>query len=292
MLQKLKTVKKWALPTLVITSGLLSSLSASALLNSFEALHQGFDSVVLFSAPGFDVEANESFHGYCNGTLLSMQVMITAAHCVGQASILADQPLDIQPGQYVYLKKEGQPVRRIGWASKYRQQMHAKYYFIPSFQKKLDAKKLKASPGPSEDLAIVFFDKPLALPQDWPTAKLLNPIDHAAIVANLKDQNIATVSVNPASEIATNDLRRIAPITQIKKSFLGYFSADGRGRVEPGDSGSPLFVYSGKEWKILGITKGQAGNLLMDWDVYGLADHRVCQMIKKIPDGTAQAICL
>jgi hypothetical protein len=88
---------------------------------------------------------------------------------------------------------------------------------------------------------------------------------------NLMNYWPTVVSVNPLSEVAMRsmDVRQKAQLTNLKISGTNLESR-AAARVEPGDSGSPLFVRIGTQWKLLAVTKGMAKSFFDDWDMFTL----------------------
>src|SRR5688572_11800263 len=84
------------------------------LTNSIFAEDNAFGAVVLLRNEAVD-ENNESTPGYCNGTFISENLIVTAAHCVSQAEALQQRETRYQIGFYKYVEKPNGEKVRIGY---------------------------------------------------------------------------------------------------------------------------------------------------------------------------------
>lgn len=263
---------------------LLSGSGSWALTNAQPAIAKELSSVVFYSVAQYDVREKEEVTGFCNGNLVAPHVMITAAHCVYSAEVLNKKVFDMQVGEYFYVTRPDGEVRRVGYAPKIRENVPAKIYLPSTLARRLTTEGHRLRIGPAEDMAVVVFDRPLPLPEGFVFNRPLSQKDVIAVLAKLSSYAPTVVTVNPFEEIATNDTKRMAGLNKISKTMSGYLESNSQSRVQPGDSGAPLFIRTGTEWRQLGVVKGRAQNLFSNWDVYGILDQRLCDISKQIPE--------
>lgn len=271
-----------------ILLALLTGLSSWALTNAEPAISPDFDSVVFYSVTQYDEETREELNGFCNGNLISPRVMITAAHCVFQAEALQKREFDIQIGEYLYITRPDGQRRRVGYGSKIRERIQGKIYLPNQLTSRLKSEKVRLRIGPAEDIAVVVFEQDLQVIPGTVFSGLLSQAQVSAVVSKLNDYVPTVVTINPFEQIATINTRRIANLNNISKTWSGYLESKSKARVQPGDSGAPLFIRAGNEWKQIGVVKGRAQNLFSNWDVFGILDQRLCEISRQISDPLIQ----
>lgn len=155
----------------------------------------------------------------------------------------------------------------------------------------MDSQGVRLKVGPSEDIAIVVLERSLNLSGQVQLNPLVTPQEVKGVLPRILNYWPTVVTINPFEEIATTDTRRMAKLDRLTVS-AGHLESKSSSRVQPGDSGAPLFVRVGTQWKQLGVVKGRAQSLFSDWDVYTLADEKICEIARQIQDTQVkQVLC-
>lgn len=261
---------------------------ASALTNSQREEHSLFQSVVFIKAMDVDPQGEEST-AYCNATLLSPDLLITAAHCVKGNVAIAKFQVVIEVGNYKYAPNKDGGVRRVGYVPYLSQTSSYRAYFLPSLAQKIARQGVRTAVGPAEDLAVLELAQPLSLAVDFPFVKLISQANMQGLVDRVLQYRPTVVSINPFEEMSM-DTKRSAQLNALSKTWSGYWESKSTARVQPGDSGAPLFVNIGGDWVLAGITKGRGETVFSNWDVYGILDKKICEIAKQIGDGSKQSL--
>lgn len=260
---------------------------AQALSNAVPALEADFQSVVFIQSE--DRDQNESVPAFCNATLISPRILITAAHCVKGSAALHDNKIDIEVGAYKYVTRPDGKMVRVGYARLIKEIIPVQHFFTKSMTSRIANQGLRASPGPSEDIAVVVLNKSLILPEAFIFHKVISSAELKGIGSGLLNYLPTVVSINPFEEITT-DTKRKALLNSLSKTMSGYWESKSNSRVAPGDSGAPLFLRLGAQWRLAGITKGRAETFFSNWDVYGILDTKLCEIASQIPDQEGQTL--
>lgn len=251
-----------------------------ALTNSEVAESTEWTNVMLIRSDAPD-STGDTAPGFCNATLIHQNVMITAAHCLVLAYVSGMKKITLQIGNYKYInrKSDGKLVR-IGYVDKYILNKEVSIEFPQSLVDKIAVRGEKAMISPSEDVAIAWWKEETPELANIQLADVISPIEHIELIKNLNQKNLQVVTVNPFSGV-TSDTKRIATLNNFK--WNGYIHSKSLSRVEPGDSGGPLFVQVNGKNKILAVVKGKATTVFDNWDAYSAVGPSICQMANKLP---------
>jgi hypothetical protein len=219
--------------------------------------------------------------GFCNATLINKNVLITAAHCVKLAYISGMKKIEIEVGQYKYVKRKSDgKVVSVGYAQKYKLLKNVHIELPRSLVDKISRRGGKASIGPSEDLALLWWSEETPEFADIDIAKVVNQNEHEKIIKNISQTNLYALSINFFST-SSADIKRIASLNNYRWS--DYVNSKSQSRVEAGDSGAPLFALINGKYKILAVVKGEASSIFGSWDVYSPVNPHLCQLVRNLP---------
>ncbi len=262
-------------------------LFASALTNSTPALETEFDSVV--SVNSDQLSDGQRFPGYCNATMIHPRVLISAAHCWASTYQLRDQRLNYQFGQYIYKTQPDGKQKRIGYATKLKGTAKVQFYFTRSLTQQLNSNR-QGHIDPNNDIAIAVLSEPIAGADIFGLTEVISKSEHLGIQSRLTQYWPTVVSINYTTEMST-DTRKKMTLNQASANG-GHYTSNSSSRVEEGDSGAPLIVRIGKSWKVAGVVKGRAETIFSNWDVYTMADNKLCDIASQITDPEIKkAIC-
>lgn len=212
---------------------------------------------------------------YCNATLLSFDRLITAAHCVHHAFVLKQFDVQIEIGAYKWGHRSDGSAFRIGYVTHTRAVRRATFQFAGSLKQKMMRVGLRARIGAEDDLAVVQLADPLPLTRDIQFARPVTDSEFKLIKNDPSAFSPTVVTINFMEEISTNDTKRSAVLENLKMASGFKIESRSTSRVQAGDSGAPLFVRIGNEWKILGVVKGRAETLFSNWDAFCAANQKL-----------------
>ncbi|MFP5518721.1 MAG: trypsin-like serine protease [Bdellovibrionia bacterium] len=255
----------------------LFSMASLALEPSQREESLEFQSVVSIAANDVDAKGEEAT-AYCVGTLLSPHHLITAAHCVRGNVVLKENNLQVKTGFYKYVTDKSGQLRRIGYVENAVQKLPFRAFFVKSVQERIQKQGARANIGPNEDVVLVEFLQPVVVDQSFQFAKLITQNDLKGLLPKVLDYWPTVVTINFIEEMSL-DTKRSGRLDKVKINSGGHIESKSTVRVEPGDSGSPLFVRIGSQWYLAGITKGRAETIFSNWDVYGLLDNKICDLV-------------
>ncbi len=244
-----------------------------ALTLSTPAIDPIWDSVVQIRTEAVDQDGAD-VPAYCNATLLSNQLLITAAHCVHHAQVLKSFTVHVEVGAYKFATRPDGSTVRIGYITKLKHQSPAQFYFTPAVTRSFVSSKFKAKIGPSEDMAMIVLTNNLDLPSDFPFAKIISQQNLQGLKNKITQYKPTVVTINFLEEMST-DTKRLAELNNLNLDKL-HFTSKSNSRVQAGDSGAPLFARIGNEWNLVGVVKGRASTVFSNWDVYTSVESNLC----------------
>ncbi len=233
------------------------SISGYSLTSAQPAEHPSFKAVVHLAIPAYTSDGPVT--GYCNGTLVSRNTIVTAAHCVVSSYLFTGQPLKIEIGEYRYKETE-QGTIRLGYRTTQRHESSVKVQLQPGVSPTAAPNRIP----PENDYAILKLQTEISLPEDFVFPTVLN--------ANLSSAQVSqtvVVTVNPLAYISSTNTKQVATLNQVQ--YLGKsLKSNSLARVEEGDSGAPVFaVVQGRSY-LIGVVKGRAQNGFSNWDVFAV----------------------
>lgn len=239
--------------------------NAFALTNSQPALESYWNANIQIKAEAWDPESQDTVPGFCNATFLSKQVLVTAAHCVAQAQAMGKFQIEIQAGEYKYVTRPDGQVVRVGYATKDRIEVQARFEFLPSLAQRIQNQGVNVRIGPEEDVAIIRLAQPWNGVVQMSYPKVLPKEKEQLLRGNIANKMVVT-TIN-FMEVMTNDTKQNALLNVISNQGP-YFQSNSHSRVQEGDSGSALYFVEGNQYYLVGVVKGRAETFFSDWDVY------------------------
>lgn len=238
------------------------SLNAYALTGSKAAEDKGWESNVFLSIPGFD-DNGDSALGFCNGTLVNSDTMITAAHCFLKSEIPSGKKMKIEIGEYRYIIKDGVK-KKIGYRSMIAHETSVKVRVLPGVN-------LNGTSVPPElDIAVVKLDAPVNVPPDF----IYAPVWTSALPALTAASKLTVVTVNPMETITHMDTKQMGSLDRFSQERINITSTS-TARVGPGDSGGPLFAQINGKTYLIGVVKGTVTFFGMTKDIFVTFQGRI-----------------
>lgn len=242
-----------------------------ALTNSEPAVEIEFRGIVFLLNYGLDDQGN-LVKSYCNGTVISKMEIATAAHCLSHAALLDKPETVIEFGEYRFRTNPKGELVNIGYFPVLKiTDLVPKFQFTNSVTNKLKKKKFQSVILPNEDLAILHLSDALDLNGIGVTPfEVLKENEWNNIKAKLELYLPTVVSVNPFAHITSSDIKRRAILKSLSSENTKppWITSQSMSRVEPFDSGAPLFLKIGNQWKLLAVTKGNMKSLFTNKDIF------------------------
>ncbi len=251
---------------------------ANALTNSMAALEERYNVMVALQNSAPDQNGDDS-PAFCVGTLINDHEIITAAHCVKDLYFHPDLEMKIDLGFYKYVTRPTGERVRVGYYQDMSFLRKVKIQFPNSLKRKLAVSKKRVNIGPDEDVALIEF-LPLELKREIPVVKIVNDQFMKEMRSNIKKYPLTATTINFLAD-PTSDYRRMATLNQITGS-LGHLKSTSTARVEPGDSGAPVFYDNKSELYLFAVVKGFAKTVFSNWDVYNYVHPFVCSELRHI----------
>ncbi len=252
-----------------------------ALTNSQPELNELYQSVIFIKSDAPD-QNGDTAPGFCNATLISSHMAITAAHCVYLNYISHDYNIEIEKGAYKYKVLPDGQKRRIGYAPTFSTNLNITIEFPQKLKAKFDRSGYKSKIGPDEDMAIIYWKENLVELELNQYAEILPPSEFEIVKNQLTSFSPKVVSINPFTEMSL-DTKRFAFLNDLKNTFSGYLESKSLSRVQEGDSGSPLFITKNGKESLLAVVKGRGETVFSNWDAYAPVSKYSCEINLRLP---------
>lgn len=264
--------------------------SAFGLTESVPALDEGlYGASVFFSTAGVDPSDNSPVPAYCNGTLISSNVIVTAAHCLKDAFVTNQNMVELQTGKYVYKTRPDGSTYRLGYISDAKEQIRGKFIFTKMLTQKIRSSGLRTKIGPTEDIAVIVLETAVKN-TSIQFAQVGDSNSFSEIVSRLDHLRKSVLTVNLFVEMSM-DTRRTADLSNLSFASGGVFESKSNSRVEEGDSGAGLFVDHNGKRHLVGVVKGRAETFFSNWDAFtALTPTTACDLAGQIQDLAIQKL--
>ncbi len=256
------------------------SIHAKALTNSTANEEPSFQNNVLISAIVLGDNGDE-VNGYCNATLLSNQVLITAAHCLAESLALSKNRLHLEVGAYKYVNRkiDGKLVR-IGFVPYLKKDLSAHFILSKYLQNKILSQGVKVQIPPGEDVALILLNEKLELEPNFIFANIVPQKIWLVVKQNLSSALFQIVSIN-YWDTNTTDFKRSAVLNSFSYNGGGWIESRSTSRVEEGDSGSPVYIRFQNHDYLAAVVKGKASNIFSNWDVMASLSSKACNIARE-----------
>ncbi len=257
---------------------ILVSLSATshALSNSAPALDDNYNVMASIRNYAPDHKGDDA-PAFCVGTLINDHEMITAAHCVKDLYFHPELTMQIDLGFYKYVTKPTGERVRIGHYQDMSFQRKVRIHFPESLKRKIAISKKKVNIGPDEDVALIEFTQ-LELKREIPNVSIVSDNFMNELRINSKKYSLTATTINFTEEMSS-DTRRMAILNQITINN-GHIKSTSSSRVQPGDSGAPVFYSNNLDLQLIAVVKGMAKTVFSNWDVYSFVHPFVCKELR------------